>query len=180
MATETCSFETERLIIDGWHSAPLVGPTEQALADIVASMMTAPVTRALPVQWQGGYTRRRAGEWIAERDGEGTTLLAVERSPFTPVGLLILHESEAPASVGVDVRIGYVLAESAWGRGLGSELLAGFVGWCLAQPDVRSLIAGVAADNRASIRILEKSGFLPSSGKTDDPEAERVFQLRLR
>jgi ribosomal-protein-alanine N-acetyltransferase len=179
MVSEQCSFETDRLFVDEWHSASWAGDDEQALPDVVASLMSASVTRALPAEWQGEYTPHRARQWVAERDREGPTLLAVERSSAEVVGLLIPFESEAPEGSGVGIRLGYMLAESAWGQGLGSELVEGFVAWCRAQTEIRSIIAGVAADNPASIRILEKSGFAPNREPADDPTAERIFQLQL-
>jgi ribosomal-protein-alanine N-acetyltransferase len=91
----------------------------------------------------------------------------------------MLFEAEVQTGVGVDIRLGYVLAEPAWGRSLGSELVGGFVEWCRAQSEIGSLIAGVAADNPASIRILEKSGFTPVGDNPDESNAERIYALRL-
>jgi RimJ/RimL family protein N-acetyltransferase len=180
MVVEECAFETERLSIHDWHPVSVAVPSEQALVGIVASMMTASVTRALPAGWQGGFTQQRAQEWISERDREGAGLVAVERSSATPVGLLMLHQSGASERAGVDVRIGYLLAETSWGRGLGSELVEGLVEWAHARPDIHSLIAGVAADNQASIRILKKTGFVSIDAEADGPQGELMLQLRLR
>ena len=80
----------------------------------------------------------------------------------------------------MEVHLGYVLAESAWGQGLGSELVEGFVEWCRGERQIRSLIGGVAADNLASVRILEKNGFRPMGSDVDDPDADLMFILRLR
>jgi ribosomal-protein-alanine N-acetyltransferase len=179
MVTETCAFETDRLSVGEWHAALPSGTNEHALADIVTSLMTAPVTQALPAEWRGAYTRPRAEAWVTERDGEGPTLLAIERATGSVVGLVILFESDSD-NAGVDVRLGYLLAEAAWGRGLGGELVEGFVGWCRAQPGIRTLIAGVAVDNLASIRILEKTGFLPLDASVDDPRDDWASELTLR
>jgi ribosomal-protein-alanine N-acetyltransferase len=180
MVSERRSFQTDRLIVDEWHAASLASEGDRSLADIVASLMTASVTRPLPSEWQGEYTRHRAKEWIAQRDHEGPTLLAVERSSRLAVGLVILLETEVSTGSGVDIRLGYVLAEAAWGRGIGSELVGGFVEWCRAQSEIGSLIAGVTADNPASIRILEKSGFRLVGNDADESNAERIYELRLR
>jgi RimJ/RimL family protein N-acetyltransferase len=178
MVTETCSFETDRLIVEGWHAALPSGTSEHALADIVTSLMTAPVTQALPAEWRGAYNRPRAETWVTERDGEGPTLLAIERATGAAVGLVVVFESDGDDD-RVDVRLGYLLAEAAWGRGLGGELVEGFVSWCRSQPGIRALIAGVAADNLASIRILEKTGFLPLDESVDEPQVDRTFELLL-
>jgi ribosomal-protein-alanine N-acetyltransferase len=125
--------------------------------------------------WQGEYTIDRASRWIAERDREGALLLVLDRSSKTPVGLIILFESEEEGS-GRCVRIGYMLAESAWGRGYGSELLKGFVDWCRTV-SISSIIGGVARENDASRRVLEKNGFdiLPGAQSKHEPE----YELRL-
>ena len=141
--------------------------------------MTEPVTRALPPGWQGPYDLERAAEWIAERDREGTTLLVTERSTRDAVGLLILFETETEDRAGIDIRIGYLLAESAWGKGFATELIAGFVEWCRLQGGIYSITGGVALDNPASIRVLEKNGFRPAGESPQDAAGEHIFELLL-
>ncbi len=91
-------------------------------------MLPVPVTRSLPPPWQGPYSVTRAQQWVEERDKEGTTLLVVDKQVNQPVGLMILFETED--IYGFEVRLGYLLAEPAWGKGFASELVRGFVGWC--------------------------------------------------
>ena len=58
-----------------------------------------------------------------------------------------------------EVRVGYVLAQHAWGKGYASELLRGFATlWDEVRPNVM-LLAGVSKNNAASRRVLEKAGF---------------------
>jgi RimJ/RimL family protein N-acetyltransferase len=175
-----CAFETDRLSLREWHSVSPNDWPEQDLTALVVGVMTEPVTRSLPSPWQGQYTVERAVGWIAERDGEGTTLLVLERATRQAVGLVMLFESAADdGRGGVDVRLGYLLAESAWGKGLASELLGGLVTWCRAQDPIRSLAGGVARENVASARVLEKNGFRPVEAEHGDPRSERLFELRL-
>ncbi|HVE64038.1 MAG TPA: GNAT family N-acetyltransferase [Mycobacteriales bacterium] len=58
-----------------------------------------------------------------------------------------------------DVEIGYGLAASARGLGLGTEAIGGLVSWIRTQPGVRRVIAETLADNVASRRLLERLGF---------------------
>jgi RimJ/RimL family protein N-acetyltransferase len=58
---------------------------------------------------------------------------------------------------GPDREVTYWVDRSLWGRGIGSAALAHL----LTLDRVRPLFARVASDNARSVRILEKSGFVP-------------------
>ncbi|MES9926211.1 MAG: GNAT family N-acetyltransferase [Candidatus Thiodiazotropha endolucinida] len=175
----TCTFETSRLLIKEWHSLTSEEWPEQDLAAAVACMLTEPVTKSLPPGWQRSYTTERAKLWIEERDQEGTTLLVVERSERMAVGLVILFESSEEGSGGDELRLGYLLAEVAWGKGLATELLLGFVEWCK-QNKVASVVGGVERENVASQRVLEKAGFVCSQGEGEVGSEELIYRLNLR
>ncbi len=94
-----------------------------------------------------------------------------------PVGFFMFFAGIAQRSGDdshpAEVRVGYVLAESAWGQGYASELLCGFVAqWDARRPAAR-LLAGVDRDNAASRRVLEKAGFQLASSKADVLEYAR-------
>jgi len=173
---ETCDFETARLRVGDWHSVSF-GPRRD-LAVVVAEMLTPAATRSLPPVWHGDYSLDRAREWIAERDEESVTLLATDRESGEALGLVIVFEVDgADDGGGVDLRLGYLFSESAWGRGLATELVEGFVGWCRAQPSIRSITGGVASDNVASARVLTKNGFTATGSPR---QGEQIYELRLR
>ncbi len=142
-------------------------------------MLTEPVTRSLPPSWQGHYTVERAREWVKERDEEGATLLIIEKATKQAIGLMILFETAAEDGSGTEVRLGYLLSESAWGKGLASELVRGFVGWCRDQASISSIAGGVAQDHPASRRVLEKNGFRFVQRDSEIAEGEDVFRLQL-
>ena len=162
---ESYTFATDRLLVRDWHESERA-ETFEDLPTVVAEMLTEPVTRWLPPHWQGPYTRARAEAWITEQDDEGVVLLVESRENGEPLGLILLFE-EAVAD-GVDLRLGYLLAEHAWGQGYGSELLGGFAEWCRRRGDVRSIIGGVAPENAPSIRLLERHGFVRDAGEAQD------------
>ena len=179
MICKSCSFQTPRLLVKEWHSLTPHDWTAPDLADVVAEILTENVTRSLPPGWQGAYTRSRAVQWIEERDAEGTTLIVVARATGSAVGLMILSEAAPTDSAGVEIRLGYLLSEAAWGRGLASELVRGFVDWCRGH-QVASVVGGVARENVASRRVLEKNGFIcDPSGQSGSPE-EDLFRLALK
>ncbi len=158
MMVEACKFETERLLVSGWHTQDAIEQQLRDLADVVAAMLnqdqnlTEPadstpasqsVTRWLPESWQGHYTPARARAWIDELDSEATTLLVVEKSTNQPAGLMILFETESGDSVdSIEVRLGYLLSEPFWGRGLASELTAA--------PSTGAAVSRVSSSSRAA------------------------------
>ena len=171
----TCEFLTPRLLVKEWHSVAAHESTLQDLNSVVRAVLTPSATKSLPLTWQGAYTASRARDWIEARDNEGPTLLVVERSSGSPVGLMILFEQDREGK-SVEIRLGYVLAESAWGSGLGSELVGGFVEWCRAT-GVESIVGGVERENTPSRRVLEKTGFLRNP--TTAGKATELFELQL-
>jgi ribosomal-protein-alanine N-acetyltransferase len=64
-----------------------------------------------------------------------------------------------PDAEGV-AEIGYGIAAPSRGQGLGTELVGLITGWVVAQPEVRSVVAGALAGNLPSRRALERNGFV--------------------
>ena len=177
----SCTFETVRLSVREWHSLSSDDSQQQELAQVVAAILTQPVTRSLPSAWQGSYTTERARAWIKERDSEGATLLVIDRVTHQPVGLMILLEIQAEEDDrDREVRLGYVLSEYVWEQGIASELISGFVGWCSEQTSVASITGGVAQDNHASRRVLQKNGFQLVQSEDEIAQDEQLYRLRLR
>ena len=180
MNLEDCEFETERLLVKEWHSLSPSDWKQEEIAEVVVAMLTEPVTRSLPPSWQGEYSLDRAREWIRERDEEGTTFLIIDRTSRHGVGLMILSGVQAQeSSTKAEVRLGYLLAETAWGKGFASELVGGFATWCRGQELITSIAAGVAHDNLASKRVLEKNGFEPVPSDDEVAEGEEIYRLNL-
>ena len=176
MALRDCYFETDRLIVHDW-SRLLTGSTAEELRNtFVVSLLTEAVTRDLPPGWQGPYDTDRAASWFVERQSESTVLLIADRSDGRPVGLLILSEPENSYR-SLDIRLGYMIDESAWGRGFATEVVAGMADWCRTNGTIRSLIGGVADGNSASARTLQKNGFVPHVKSADHPASEVEYTL---
>lgn len=170
--TQRCRFSTDRLVVEDWHG--LAGRYELDLVEVVGSVLTPSTTVALPPEWRGDFDRARAERWIDTRDAESPTLLVVEQRSGDAVGLMILFEAVDDETLGgIDVRVGYVLAETSWGKGFASELVGGLVEWAESEPAVRSISGGVAADNVASGQVLLKSGFSLTSEGSD----EQMYRL---
>lgn len=166
MRAKDCTFATQRLSVRAWHTPPVSDAAPANLEQIVMGLLSEPVTRSLPETWRGHYSPERARAWICARDAEGTTALVLDRESGEAIGLLFVDA--LPTEGGrAEMRVGYLLAESRWGRGLASELVTGLVGWAHKSPDVDALVGGVATDNPASSRVLKKNGFqvfVPEAG----------------
>ena len=181
MVLRACTFETERLLVKEWHSLSPSDWRQRGLAEVVAGILTEPVTRSLPPSWQGSYSIDRAREWVKDRDKEGTTCLAIEKLTHQAVGLMILYEVRAEEGNSVfDVRLGYLLSEASWGMGIASELVHGFVSWCRGQESISSITGGVAHDNPASKRALEKNGFQLVEGGGNVTKGEQLYRMSFR
>ena len=168
-----CELETARCRVGPWHA--LADRAGLALDEVVAAMLTPATTEALPEAWSGDYSDDRARAWIAERDRESPTLLVIDRATSRPWGLVILYGLPVDGD-RLDLRIGYLLAESAWGQGLATELVTGLVHWARGQPSIQTMTGGVAVTNPASARVLVKNGF--SRIELTD-EGEAIFRLRV-
>ena len=181
VALRNCTFETGRLLVKDWHTVSSSDWRSRELADVVLAMLTERVTRSLPATWQSICTTGRAREWIEERDREGPTLLVVDKLTQRAVGLMFLFEMKAEGCADDrDVRLGYLLSEDSWGKGIASELVDGFVRWCREQGTISSIAGGVAPDNPASARVLDKNGFRLLGGGDALTQDERTYRLSLR
>lgn len=175
---QRCCFKTERLLIKGWKSRITDSLTERRFAEEVISILTKPVTKSLPDGWQGIDDINKAISWINNRDEESEFLTVQQLSSLDVVGFLFLYESTDSGS-GIDLRLGYLLSESAWGKGFGTELIKGLVEWCEKQNDIKSISGGVETENVGSIKVLEKNGFKvvqSNSNQGDVVFLERCFQ----
>jgi RimJ/RimL family protein N-acetyltransferase len=80
-----------------------------------------------------------------------------------------------PPDTSGEVTIGYGMVEPEWGRGYGTEAVAGLVAICRTHGGVTVINADTNLDNVGSQRVLEKNGFqeLRSSGTL------RYYAMRL-
>ena len=80
-----------------------------------------------------------------------------------------------PTDEGI-VEIGYSLLPDHRGLGIATEMVEGLVAWAAAQDGVRAVEAETMPDNRASIRVLERSGFVPA-GAGVEPGSLRFARM---
>ena len=156
---QRCSFETKRLLIKSWKFQVAKPSSESEFAKIVIKILSKKVTKSLPDGWQEIDSIKKAIEWIKNRAEESTFLIVQLNSTLEVVGFLFLYESNL-SDKSIELRLGYLLSESVWGRGLGSELIRGLVQWCEDHSDITSISCGIESENLGSIKVLEKNGFV--------------------
>jgi [ribosomal protein S5]-alanine N-acetyltransferase len=157
---EKYSFRTKRLKVKSWKHQIMYPSNERKFANQILQIMTPKVTKSLPDDWQKIDSLDKANHWIRERDEE-SEFLTIELSSETKIiGFLFLYEATTSNNM-IDLRLGYLLSETVWGNGLGSELIKGLVDCCENNLRIKSISGGVEIENVGSIKVLEKNGFSP-------------------
>ena len=164
-----CNFKTDRLSVCGWASLYADKESKNNFDKKVISILTPKVTKSLPDGWQNIKTVTDAQSWIRDR-AEESHFVTVQLKPTNEiVGFIFFYESDFQES-SYKLRFGYLLSDSVWGKGLGVELIKGLINWCKAEGNIISISGGVETDNVGSIKVLEKTGFSPSTiaNRTED------------
>lgn len=163
-----CQFETDRLWVAPFGEATDFDQLVQRTIDI----LTPEVTRALPPGWQQINDLEKAAQWLNGRHNESTFLLVKLKADEGIIGFIFLYEEENNSAQN-RLRFGYLLSEEVWGKGIGTELLRGFIEWCKADGQIESVSGGVEQSNIGSIKVLEKVGFkkLPA----DQGQADTIY-----
>ena len=120
---------------------------------------------AADLEARGGGDGWRAWYWLAAFDFDSNG--AGQRILVGSGGFKGLPENGT-------VEIGYGTLDEFQGRGVATEAVEGLIVWAFSQPEIRRVTAEAAADNPASVRVLEKCGFV-SVGVGSEP-GHRLFE----
>jgi [ribosomal protein S5]-alanine N-acetyltransferase len=127
--------------------------------EICASYAGAPeVTRYL--QWRADGSLGGAEKFVARTlaNWEGGSAYAWSILLRGDGSFLGMIEARIDAYM---VNLGYVIGRAHWNRGFATEAVKAVCAWAEAEPDVFRIWAVCAADNFASVRVLEKAGMTP-------------------
>lgn len=174
--SNTAGFKTERMQINTWAECLNDAHQRQKLIAELAAVLTPPVLRHLPEPLQLSDGQQAIDDWISARAAESDVMTIRDQANSDLLGLLILAEFSDPDAV-TTVHLGYLFAETAWGKGCATELLSGLIDWYRARARPVQLLGGVELGNAASARVLQKNGFEKAadlSGATTD-----MFRLVL-
>lgn len=112
---------------------------------------------------------------FATAPGDRPYAIRNEAGAFIGVVSLMFYEDQPP-------EIGYWLGEPFWGRGYGGEAVAGLIAAARASGRFEVIAAKVIAGNAASLRILEKAGFVRTGEETGEcgrNKGKRIVHLKL-
>ncbi len=164
---QDCLFKTNQLSILHYTFIETKTGLHNSLSKSVLKIMTPNVTKSLPDGWQNLNTLKKAEKWLLERKMDSNFYIISLTEPNELIGFLFLYtENERKGSI--ELRLGYLLSESIWGKGIGSELIKGLVTWCDDTKSISSISGGVEKDNIGSRKVLEKNGFYKSNEKLPD------------
>jgi len=159
---QNCLFKTNRVSMLNWSFIETQTEFKNAATKSVLKIMTPNVTKALPDGWQNLDTVNKAENWIIERKEDSNFYSITLTETNKIIGFLFLYENNE-IKESKELRLGYLLTESVWGKGIGSELIKGLVEWCRDSKIINSISGGVEKDNVGSIKVLEKNGFYKSN-----------------
>ena len=104
------------------------------------------------------YTEADADAWfveLAKRDPLTNFVIAVDDQFAGGVGLYLRSDVHYRSA-----EIGYWLGRDYWGRGIGTAAVRAFTRYAFAAHDLLRIYAGVFSSNPASMRVLEKAGYV--------------------
>ena len=137
--------------------------TREQMETFIAAEADAELKKAYAEMLEGCLRHPEQWQWYA--------MWMIELQDRTHIGDLCFKGLEANGMA----EIGYGILEEYQGQGYATEAVGAAVIWALKQPDVACVEAETAPDNRASQRVLEKCGFLPSG--TFGEEGPRFFRV---
>ena len=141
------------------------------------------IARNLRDRFPHPYTEEDARRFIGAKLHEKPhTVFAIEvdGGPVGVIGVEVRDDVERLSG-----EIGYWIGEPFWGRGIASEVIPAVVDYAFGELDLVRVYALVFDYNRASARVLEKSGFvregiLRRSGIKHGRIVDRRLYARLR
>ncbi len=146
--------------------------------DALAEILSDP--RVMEFSSKGPLSKEQTSgfiEWSIEscNDNGYGQWAVIERHTGVLIGLCGLSETEVDGEK--EVEIGYRLACHTWGRGLASEAAAEALRAGFEKHQLESIIAIVATEHAASIRVAEKIGFSAYSLDRYKEWDVRVFRM---
>jgi ribosomal-protein-alanine N-acetyltransferase len=107
-----------------------------------------------PFPYEMEHARTFLG-WLAKQPSPTVWAIEVNREAVGGIGIEMHSDVER-----VSAEIGYWLGEGVWGRGIATEALRAVTTEAFTRYDITRLYAVPFADHPASVRVLEKAGYV--------------------
>ena len=114
------------------------------------------VSRYMASRMPYPYTVEDATWWVYTGSKEQGLNFAIDFKG-TCIGIIGVRFGENEYQHSAE--IGYWIAEEHWGKGIGTEAVSKMVDHIFSESEITRLLAPVRSPNKASMRVLEKSGF---------------------
>ncbi|MGH6817282.1 MAG: GNAT family N-acetyltransferase [Methylovirgula sp.] len=144
-------LETKRLWLR-WPRASDAAAVEAFAALPQVAQMTANIPHPYPPTEADRFIFKARAE---NTDGQALHLAITRKSGPHPVLGLV----SAAANGEIEVEVGYVIAPEAWGKGFATEAVRMVIDTVFALTPAARIVANSRAQNAASRRVLEKTGF---------------------
>jgi len=158
-------YQPDKVIVETTRLKLIAGTKELATFELENTAKFSSLLEAtIPVTWPPEIPRDALDHFLGlydeHPDWEGwLTWYAVRIDTDNPTLCGSIGFKGPPDQKGV-VEIGYSVLPEFQGKGFATEIVTGLVRWACRQPMVRQIAAETTADNRASVRVLEKNGFV--------------------
>lgn len=124
--------------------------SEKQMKEFIAAQTVDVLKAAYTEMLDGALTHPEQREWYA--------IWMIEFNDGTHIGELCFKGIDESGST----EIGYGISEAYQGHGYATEAVCAITDWALQQNTVNCVTAEVETENIASVRVLEKSGFVPT------------------
>ena len=167
------TIHLQRATLREWSMADAVSITQHAANPKIAANLTdnfpSPYSIEDAHRWIGGEWRSAGYCWAIDVDGRAC-------------GNCSVRPDDGPYECSAE--IGYWIGEACWGRGIMTEVIAALTDFAFQLPGIVRCYAPVFAHNAASMRVLEKNGYvregiLCSSLLKQGKAIDRVLYARI-
>ena len=132
---KSLAFTTARLEVSNVDSYLEVESAKSELLSSIVGFLSPSVVKSLPPYFNDINTESKADIWLAKMVSESHLFAINLKGSKSVIGFVFLYESDNSIA-----HLGYLLGESFWHQGYGSELLFGLIESCRADQLIDKLV----------------------------------------
>lgn len=140
----------------------------------IVDILTRNVAKFLPPDWKDVSSHDKAISWLESRINDGDVFSVLIQENMECIGFIFLHGITSEKAEN-EVRLGYLISEKYWGKGVASELVGALIEFCKKKGNVGKIIGGVSPKNIGSVKVLTKNNFYLASREQQTDYYEYKF-----